>query len=117
MLTKETPETIKAVASVKHGDTKTPLVLTFHNRTITELTEFMQNPEIIKMPEDRKVDPVGWVNAQACLYLIKSFDDDTDKVFPLTVDGLLEMNSYYPGVLMGLMQLFHQMRQVAVEKN
>ena len=117
MLTKQTPQTLKANATVKHSGESTPLVLTFYNRTIAELTEFTKSGQLTDVPEQYKDSPLPWMNAQVCLYLIKSFDDGTDEEFPLTLEGLLSMESYYPAVLMGIVQLFHQVRGATVEKN
>lgn len=117
MLTKKTPETLKAIATVKHGGESTPLMLTFYNRTIDELTEFTKSGQMTDVPEQYKGNPIPWMNAQVCLFLIKSFDDGTDEDFPLNLEGLLSMESYYPAVLMGIVQLFHQVRGATVEKN
>lgn len=114
MLTKKTPETFTATATVKCGDQHEPLRLTFFNRKTAELEKCAGEMVI---PDDRKGNPIPWMNAQVCLFIIKSFDDGTDKEFPLTLDGLLAMEGCYPGVLMGLVQLFHSARTVAVEKN
>jgi len=116
MLTKKTPETVKGIGTVKCAGDVSPLNLTFYNRTTDDLSSFMDTNITNAMPEGTK-NPVAWVNAQVCLYIIKSFDDGTDTDFPLTLDGMLSMEAYYPNVLMGIIQLFHTARMAAVEKN
>lgn len=117
MLTKKTPETVKAIATVKCADSEQLVALTFYNRSTKELTEFMKNPALQTVPDGLATNTVAWMNANVCIYIIKSFDDGTDSEFPLSLEGLLEMDIYYPNVLMGFIQLFHQARMAHVEKN
>lgn len=118
MLTKDTPpKLLKVNSTVKCGDIAIPLALTFNNYNTDELSEFTKSPALSKMPEGSDYNPIHFVNAQVVLFVVKSFDDGTDKDFPLTLDGLIDMEKYYPGVLMGLLQRYHEARSVSVEKN
>lgn len=116
MLTKQTPETLTAIATVKMGDVSLPLKLTYHNRKQSELAAIeLQGSDAI--PDAYKANPMPWMQAQVALFIIKSFDDGTDKEYPLSLDGLLDMENDYNGVLGQLVNLFHKVRAVSVEKN
>lgn len=117
-LTKQTPDTIKASLKIKAQGVENTLMLTYHNHRPEKYDEFVKNRENLKVPEGA-TDAVGiaHINAQMVLFLVKSFDDGTDKEFPLNLDGLLDMERHWPGVLMGILRGYHQARGAAVEKN
>lgn len=118
MLTKKTPEQIKTVLKIKAQGVENTLQLTFHNHPPAKYQEFIQNPENLKSPEGTSDnDAIAMINAQIALFVVKSFDDGTDKDFPLTLDGLVEMEKHWPGVLMGLIRGYHMARGASVEKN
>lgn len=119
MLTKETPETIRSNLKIKAQGVETSLLLTYHNRSPDEYNEFVRNPENLKVPEGVKgeLDGIAHINASLVLYLVKSFDDGTDKAFPLNRDGLVDLEQHWPGTLMGIVKGYHQSRAASVEKN
>jgi hypothetical protein len=120
MLTKKTPETIAARLTIKGQGVEQSLVLTYHNREQTAFDKFVSNPELTTFPESvgtNEIRKLACFNASIVLYLVKSFDDGTDKDFPLTLDGLMELELYWPGVLMGIITGYHQARAAAVQKN
>lgn len=119
MLTKKTPDTIKASLKIKAQGVENNLLLTYHNRTPEQYEEFVANPENLKVPEGVTSDAVGiaHINAALVLFLVKSFDDGTDSEFPLNRDGLIDLERHWPGVLMGIARGYHQARGAAVEKN
>jgi hypothetical protein len=60
---------------------------------------------------------IAHMNAQLVLFVVKSFDDGTDKDFPLNYDGLMALEAHWPGMLYGILKGFHQARGANVEKN
>lgn len=118
MLTKKTPDTIRTTLTIKAQGVENTLLLTYHNRTADEFDEFVRNPENLKVPDDTpETLGIAHINASLVLYLVKSFDDGTDKAFPLTRDGLVELERTWPGTLIGIVKGYHQARGAAVEKN
>lgn len=121
MLTKKTPETLKAMLTIKAQGEDNTLQLTYWNRTADEYDAFRTNPETAKIPDGVDTDNdrlvVSHMNATHVLYLVKSFDDGTDQAFPLTRDGLVELDRTWPGTLFGIVKGYHQARGAAVEKN
>lgn len=119
MLTKKTPDTIKADLTVKAQGVENRLLLTYHNRTPDDYEAFVTNPENLTIPEGVTGDMLGiaHINASLVLFLVKSFDDGTDEAFPLTRAGLVELERVWPGTLIGIVRGYHQSRGAAVEKN
>lgn len=118
MLTKKTPETIKANLQIKAQGVENTLILTYHNHSPEKYEGYVSNTENLKVP-DGVTDAVGiaHINAGLVLFLVKSFDDGTDKEFPLNHDGMLELEKFWPGTLLGIIRGYHQSRAAAVEKN
>ena len=118
MLTKKTPETITATLKVKAQGVENTLQLTYHNRSPEEYEAFVRNPENLKVPEGVS-DAMGiaHINVSLVLHVVKSFDDGTDDEFPLTRAGLIDLESHWPGILLGIIRGYHQSRAAAVEKN
>ena len=118
MLTKKTPETIKGNLKVKAQGVENSLLLTYHNRSPEEYAAFVGNPENLKVPDGVKdEDGISHINASLVLFLVKSFDDGTDKDFPLTRAGLMELENFWPGTLFGIIRGYHMSRAAAIEKN
>lgn len=118
MLTKKTPETIKTRLTIKAQGVENNLLLTYHNRSADEYDKFTANPENLKAPDDAgDTMQIAHINAGIVLYIVKSFDDGTDEHFPLTRDGLVELERTWPGTLFGIVRGYHQARGAAVEKN
>ena len=119
MLTEQTPETIKATLKIKAQGVENTLLLTYHNHSPDAYDEFTKNPENMKAPDGGESDVmiVAHINASLALFVVKSFDDGTDKAFPLTRDGLIKMERHWPGTLFGIIRGYHQARGAAVEKN
>jgi hypothetical protein len=121
MLTKKTPDTIKATLTVKAMGVDTSLILTYHNHSPDAFDAFVKNPESVKAPDN--VDPQDtrllWahMNAGVVLFIVKSFDDGTDEAFPLTREGLVELERTWPETLPGIIAGYHKARAASVEKN
>lgn len=120
MLTKQTPDSLKAQLTIKAQGVENTLLLTYHNVKPDDFDAFRKNPESLKVPADLESDKgaaITFINAQFVLFVVKSFDDGTDAEFPLTLAGLTELDRYWPGVLRGIVDAYHQARAAAVEKN
>jgi hypothetical protein len=119
MLTEKTPDTIKASLSIKAQGVENTLLLTYFNRSPDEYEGFLKNAENLKVPDDVTTDALGiaHINASLALFLVKSFDDGTDKAFPLNRDGLIKLERTWPGTLIGIVRGYHQARGAEVEKN
>lgn len=118
MLTKKTPETISARLTIKAQGVENTLLLTFHNHSPEKYDAFLKNPESLKTPDGlSELDAIHHINASLVLFVVKSFDDGTDKEFPLNIDGLMDMEKHWPGVLLGIIRGYHQSRAAHVEKN
>jgi hypothetical protein len=119
MLTEKTPDTIKASLTVKAQGVENTLMLTYFNHAPEKYDEFIKNPENLKVPDGIDNDMLGiaHINASLALFLVKSFDDGTDKAFPLNRDGLVKLERTWPGTLTGIVRGYHQARGAAVEKN
>lgn len=118
MLTKKTPDIVKANLTIKAQGVENSLMLTYHNYPPEKYEAFVQNPENMRPPEgSNDIDGIAHINASLALFLVKSFDDGTDKDFPLTLDGLVSLEKHWPGILIGIVRGYHQARGAAVEKN
>lgn len=119
MLTKKTPDTIRAELKITAQGVENTLLLTYFNRSYEEYQAFVQNPENLKPPEGvtGQNEAMAHMNASIALHIVKSFDDGTDEDFPLTRAGLVSLEQTWPGTLMGLVRGYHQSRAAAVEKN
>lgn len=118
MLTKKTPETIKGNLTIKGQGVENTLLLTYYNHDPEKFQAFVKNPENMKYPEAMlRDDAVTHVNVTLVLFLVKSFDDGTDKDFPLTRDGMTDLERHWPGTLYGIIRGYHLSRQAEVEKN
>ena len=118
MLTKNTPDTIPATLTIKAQGQQHTLKLTYHNHKPDKYDEFVKNENNLQVPEGvSHAEGIAHINAQIVLFLVKSFDDGTDKEFPLNLDGMLDLERHWPGMLMGIMQGYHRSRGAAIEKN
>ena len=119
MLTKQTPETVRASLTIKAQGVENNLLLTYNNRTADEYEAFVTNTENLKVPDGVTGDvlSIAHINTSLVLFLVKSFDDGTDEAFPLNRAGLIELERTWPGTLIGIVRGYHQSRGAAVEKN
>ena len=120
MLTKKTPDTIKASLSIKAQGVENTLMLTYYNHAPDKYEAFVSNPENMKPPEVAGMSDsvaIAHINAALVLFVVKSFDDGTDEAFPLNAAGLVDLERHWPGTLLGVIRGYHQARGAAVEKN
>lgn len=119
MLTKSTPTTIAANLKIKAQGVENSLKLTYHNHSADDYDAFAQNTENFKVPEalaGKNLD-IAIINAALVLFVVQSFDDGTDKDFPLSLDGMIDLERTWPGTLLGIIRGYHQARGANVEKN
>lgn len=121
MLTKQTPDTMKARLTVKAQGVETDLLLTYWNHKPDTFDAFAKNPENVKIPDNVPLTEqrvaIAHINATFVLFLVKSFDDGTDTTFPLTREGLVDLEAHWPETLPGIIAGYHQARGAAVQKN
>ena len=119
MLTKKTPDEIKARLTHKAMGVENTIMLTYHNHSPEVFEAFIKNPETMKIPEGVTSETLGiaHINAAYALFVVKSFDDGTADDFPLTRDGLIDLEQHWPGTLIGIVQGYHRARGASVEKN
>lgn len=102
-ITLKRPDTLPAKLTLTGQGTSVTFDITYHNRTQSEFeAKHGENTE----------DPRKAV-VNAVLYIVKEWELD----IPLTVDGLTQMEDEWPGMILGVIQGFHQARQVTKEKN
>ena len=119
-LTKNTPEKIKASLKIKAQGVEQNLELTYKNHSQEQWDAFATNEQNFKLPEnvgENTMSAITFGNAQMVLFLVASFDDGTDKDFPLTLDGLIDLEGHWPGALIGIVRGYHMVRTAEVEKN
>lgn len=119
MLTKKTPDTIRTTLTVKAQGVENTLQLTYFNHDPDKYDEWVKNPENLNIPEavQGEGNGIAHINASLVLFVVKSFDDGTDKDFPFNRDGLIDLERTWPGTLLGIVRGYHQARAAAVEKN
>ena len=119
MLTKKTPETIKGDLNFKAQGVEKNLLLTYHNRTTDEYEAYTTNPENLVVPDTvtTQIDTFMHVNVSLVLFIVKSFDDGTEDAFPVTRDGLVDLERTWPGTLYRIISGYHKARAATIEKN
>jgi hypothetical protein len=110
MLTRSTPETLATEITVNgQGHAPIKLNVTFHNRTQDQVNDKLL--EAVK--HEKAQSDMQYANRAVLLYVIK----DMESEYPLTDDGMREMESDRPGMIEGLFSAFHRSRRVEVVKN
>jgi hypothetical protein len=99
MLTRAKKELIATTLTVKgQGETVT-FNITFHNRKQSEL--------------EAEGEKEGATINKTLLYLVESWENE----YPLTDEGIKEMEDDRPGITMAIIFAYHEARHVAKEKN
>lgn len=73
--------------------------LTFHNRSSDEL--------------DAKLKEKGNTYGDTILFIVESWESE----YPLTREGLIELDNDRPGILIALLDAYHDARRMHREKN
>lgn len=98
MLTKQLRGTLPATLTVNGQGESVVLPLTYHNRRQTELNKFIETTR-----DSREI----------VLYLVESWESEYD----LSLDGLAALEDDRPGMILALIEGFHQARKVEAGKN
>lgn len=101
MLRRVVNETIPATLAVKGQGESWQFDLTYHNRKQSQVEALMA--------EAGKAEKV----VDLVLFLVKEWDAD----YPLTAEGVKDMEDDRPGMILAIIQGFHDARQVARAKN
>ena len=99
MLTKETAPLLPSSLTVVGQGLTVKFDITYHNRKQTEVEEHLRTP--------------GLDLADHVIFLIS----DWQSAYPLTKEGIIEMENDRPGMCSAIIQGFHKARLVALEKN
>lgn len=97
-LSRKRPETISVKMSLTGQLQTVEMNLVYNNITSKALEDFME----------READPV-----KGLLHIVNEWDNE----YPLTTEGVEEMESDWPGATLAIIQGFHDARRVQREKN
>ena len=103
MLTRKTPDTLAAELTIT-GQLQPPIkfAITYFNRKQSEVEEMV------------KSDPNPEVGvASTILFVVKEWDSE----YPLSAEGIAEMEDDRPGITIAIIQGFHDARRVTKVKN
>lgn len=93
-------EELPSTLTIKSQGDTLKVNVTYHNRKTSEL-------EAMFKQENR---PIG----EVILFIVKDWDIED---YPLTAEGLTELEDDRPGLIMAIIQGWHQARAAAKEKN
>jgi len=97
------PKTIPFKLDIVGGGETNTLSLTFHARKPSELDDRIEELKESKDP----------FLPMMVLFVVKEWDTD----YPLSLEGVLEMEDERPGMCDAILQGFHKARRVALEGN
>lgn len=109
MLTRKTPDTLATEITLKGQGEEIKFNVTYFNRTQPEIKACLEK---YMDAEETKTDPT-YPNLQSVLFVVKSMEAE----YPLTIEGLQEMERDRPGMVEVLFYGFHQARRVELVKN
>lgn len=104
MLKRRTNPTIPCKLHIKGQGEDFTFDITFHNRKQSEVVERLKSAQ---------EDPASGGVRDVILYLVESWDSE----FPLTAAGVEEMEDERPGLIMAIIEGFHEARKSEREKN
>jgi len=107
MLTRKTPDTLATTLTINGQGESITLDVTYHNRTQEGIEAVLE-----KAMADTTVD-AQFANRETLLYVVKSADME----YPLTHDGLKELERDRPGMIEAMFFGFHKARRVELVKN
>lgn len=108
MLKRIRPDAIKTTLAVTGQGETFKFDVTYYNRKQSEVVEAVAKAQQAAIEEQRSETV-----ADTILYLVKDWDSE----YPLTKEGVMEMEDDRPGLLMAIITGFHRARQVEVAKN
>lgn len=98
MLTRKAQETLSTKLTVKGQGESVSFNITYHNRTGKQIKELVDGDKTI---------------GELVLFVVKDWESE----YPLTSEGLDELENERPGMLMAIMEGFHSSRRMEREKN
>lgn len=96
-------EEIKTTLTLIGQGDKITFEITYFNRKQSEVDAVIENPD--RKMHERLVDTL--------IFMVKEWDSE----YPLTEEGLKELEDDRPGTIMGIIEGFHAARQVTRSKN
>jgi len=109
MLTRKTPATLASNVTITGMGEDVSFDITFHNRTQAQIDAKLK--ELNKSERGKK--DASWVNRELLLFIVNKMDTE----YPLTNEGVAEMESDRPGLIVALFNHFHSKRLVELAKN
>jgi hypothetical protein len=100
-LTRVTKESIKTTLTLKGQGEVLTFNITYYNRRQSEV-----EVQLKKEGEDNTV-------ADLILFMVKEWDAE----YPLTKEGVIELEDERPGIVYGIIEGFHEARKMHREKN
>lgn len=97
------PETIPAALTINGQGGRQSFNITYHNHTQSAFEKAF----------DAEAEDARRQIIESVLFIVKDWELDT----PLTHEGIGELEDQFPGFILGVIQGFHQARQVTLEKN
>ena len=108
MLNRKTPETLATNVTIKAPGDEFKVPVVFYNRSQADREAFLKS--MLETEEGKK--DMEHVNREMFLYVVKEFDGKQP-----TYDGVKEAEANFPGLILGVFTVFHELRTVSVTKN
>lgn len=107
MLTRKTPDTLATTLTINGQGESITLDVTYTNRTQEEIEAVLEKA----LASDTK--DMQFANRETLLFVVKSADME----YPLTHDGLKELERDRPGMIEAMFMGYHKSRRVELVKN
>jgi len=109
MLTRKTPTALATALTIKGQGTEETFNVTYKVRSQEEIDKAFADAAL--QPE-AKDDP-GYANRQSVLFIVESMEAE----YPLTDEGIKELEADRPGMIEVLFYGYHKARRVELVKN
>jgi hypothetical protein len=109
MLTRKTPTALATELTINGQGTTEKFNVTYKVRTQDAINEVLTNAAM--QPEAQNDD--GYANRKAVLFIVESIEAE----YPLTDEGIKEMETDRPGMIEVLFLGYHKARRVELVKN
>lgn len=102
------PETLAATLAIKSQGETVNLNVTYFNRKLSEVQAAIEEAQRSSLESGKNT-----VVAETILSVVKEWETD----YPLTAEGLAELEDERPGLIMAVLMGFHQARGAELVKN
>lgn len=109
MLTRKTPDTLATALTIKGQGEEVTFKVVYNNRTQDEIQDVLDKANA----DERAATDFQFANRQAVLFVVKELEAE----YPLTEDGIRDMERDRPGMIKNLFLGFHKAREVELAKN